>query len=479
MKRLITLLLAVLMCASALFGCSKEEDKESETLNINLDEIDDGIGEYDFEGADFTILTRKETNYEHLGDMAGDSVSQKVYERNQTVMERFNVNIKTVEMIGDYEQREAFITALRAENMSPTGAYDLVSTHNVYLGWTGVEGIAADLTKLPEIDLTKDYWNQNLYNELNINGACYMMIGDIAHTLYEYISVMFVNTNVLTNNNIIEGGMDGLYNLVEEGKWTWGTVYEMSKDYGIGQEDTYGLVMNIHAMRAAFIAQDAYIYDRDESTGLLYMKDAADEHLINAVQNLSKFFARENSYFTKDWGTGSTDLNPIFADGKTLFYPQTLGESKAFMETMGGGYSVLPLPKFDEFQSDYYTITADNVTGVMVMTSTKDKTMSGVITQALCMYGQQLVTPEYYERVLKYRYNDDPRSVEMLDKIRDSLTIQPVGTYYDTGIDSDMFRDIVMLGEMEGIASRYAEYPTRANNELQTFYAQIEMLQEE
>ena len=478
MKRVFTLLLALLMCMSALFGCSKEEEAVTEnTAELVIDE-GDGIGAYDFNGADFTILCREETGYEHIGDMEGTSINQKVYERNLMVSERFNVNLLTTPIKGNWDERESFLTALRVETMNPTGAYDLVSTHGVYLGWTAAEGLSCDLTQLAEIDLTKDYWNQNLYNELNIDGACYMMIGDIAHTLYEYLSVMFVNTDVFTEQNLLEDGVDGLYALVDEGTWTWGKLYELSKDYGINEEGTYGFVMNAHAMRSAVISQDVHIYERD-TDGKLFFPSAASEHLVNAVQNLSKFFQKSNALYTKGWGTDEVTLNPIFADGKAMFYPQILGQSAALQETMGGGYAVLPLPKFDEFQSDYYTITADNASGIMVLNGTKDKTMSGVITQALCMYGQQLVTPEYYENALKYRYSNDPRTADMLDVIRDSLTVEPVATYYDTGIDSDMFREIIMEGKMEGIESKYAGYQSRANAELKTFYEQIEMLRAE
>ena len=78
MKRVFTLLLALLMCMSALFGCSKEEEAVTEnTAELVIDE-GDGIGAYDFNGADFTILCREETGYEHIGDMEGTSINQKV-----------------------------------------------------------------------------------------------------------------------------------------------------------------------------------------------------------------------------------------------------------------------------------------------------------------------------------------------------------------------------------------------------------------
>ena len=481
LKRILTLLLALIMCSATLFGCATgdtEETGDGNTVSTDEAGADDGIGEYDFGGADFTILARKETNYEHVGSLGGDTVSQKVFERNETVKSRFNINLKVMELEGSYGRKESMITAMRAENMSPTGAYDLVSTHSVYLGWMGMEGLTYDMATLPEIDFSKSYWNQNLYNELNVDGSVYMMVGDIGHTLYEYITVMFVNTNVLENNSVVENGMNGLYEIVENGQWTWEKCYQLAENIGDG-ETSYGLLMNVHAMRASLIAQDVHVFTRDGDTNRFYMETSANEHTIKAVENLSKFFAKPNMYFAavgNNWDCAETELNPIFAADGAVFYTQMLGQAMNLQERMGTGYSIIPLPKYDEFQTDYYTICRDTVTGVSVLRCTKNPEMSGVITQALCMYGSELVTPEYYEKALKYRYNNDPKSIEMLDKIRDSLTIEAVPTYFETGIDADIFYPIISNGQYEGIASVWEGQQVQGNNLINNFYEQIDAL---
>ncbi len=478
LKKILTLLLALVMCSAALFGCATgdtEETGDGNTVSTDGSSDGDEIGDYDFGGADFTILARTETNYEHIGSLGSDAVSQKVYERNEAVMSQFNVNLKVVEIEGSWDKRDSIITAMRAENMSPTGAYDLISTHSVYLGWMGMEGVTCDMAALTGIDFSKSYWNQNSYNELNVDGSCYMMIGDIGHTLYENISVMFVNTNVLENDNLLENGIDSLYEFVENGEWTWEKCYQIAENVGDG-ETSYGLLMNSHSMRASLIAQDLHIFTRNAETGRFYMETSANEHTVKSVQNLSKFFARPNMYFASGWGIAESELNPIFAAGSALFYPQILGQAMNLQERMGTGYSIVPLPKYDEFQTDYYTICTDNVTGVAVLTCTKDPEMSGVITQALCMYGAELVTPEYYEKALKYRYNSDPKSVEMLDKIRDSLTIEAVPTYFDTGIDADIFHPVISNGKQEGIASIWEGQQVQGNILISDFYEKIDAL---
>ncbi len=476
MKKALILLLALLMCTSVLFGCSDKPDDSGNTGTVDTGDAGDGLGNHNFNNANFTILSRSQTNYEHVGAAGGDSVKEAVFRRNQKVMERFGVNLTTTELDGGYDSRAGFVNSVRAEHMTSTGAYDLISTHSVYLGWFGTEGILTDLEALPSVDLTKDYWNQNIYNELNINGSCYIMIGDIAHTLYEYIGVMFVNTNILTENKLIEGGIDGLYDMVEAGDWTWGELYEMAEKYGNGQ-DSYGLLFNIHAMRAAIVAQDASLYVKDASTGRYSLPASASQHLVNAVENLAKLFRLNNMYFAEGWGPAEGELNPMFISKTALFYGQMLGQSASFATEMGEGYAVVPIPKFDTLQENYLTICRDTVSAVAVMENAKNKEMSGVVTQALAYYGAEYVTPEYYEKTLKYRYANDPRCPEILELIRNSLTIEPVGTYFETSIDSDMFTDIVKSGSNGGVSSKYGSYVDAGNTALKNFYNKIEIIQ--
>ena len=116
LKKILTLLLALVMCSAALFGCATGDTEETSDGNtVSTDGSSDGgeIGDYDFGGADFTILARTETNYEHIGSLGSDAVSQKVYERNEAVMSQFKVNLKVVEVEGSWDKRDSITTADR------------------------------------------------------------------------------------------------------------------------------------------------------------------------------------------------------------------------------------------------------------------------------------------------------------------------------------------------------------------------------
>lgn len=480
-KRIILLILVLSLTLAVLAGCKNKggEANEStpETVSTLPNDFEgDTIGEYDFGGKEFIILTRKDTKYEHSSEkgLGGDVIERAVYQRNMAVQDRFKVIISVVDKNGGWEQRSEFLGVVRGEAMGGGGGYDLVSTHSVYLGWMAVEGLAMDMATLPEINFAKAWWNQNLYDEININGHVYFMQGDICSTLYEYIQVLFVNETKF-ESFFKEDGIDKIYEYVDNGTWTWDKLMQYSVDYGtLGNTEVteYGLAMNIHSWRASFFSQDATLYTRTEN-GDLTLQSAPTTKFIDVVEKMVDFYANENiRLLVGDWSTGAATLNKDFSGGNVLFYPQTLGEAANLAKSMSDTYGIVPLPKYDELQEKYYTICRDTVSSVMVMTTADDPTMSGVITEALSMYGYNIVTPEYYETALKVRYFDDPKYGEILDMIRDGLTIEPVACYVEGNIDLDEFLPLV-AGDGSEVVGTYTRLATYGKNVLDAFYLRL------
>ena len=484
LKKIILSLLVLSMITLTFAGCFGDKTTETQTseevttsavANGGVSE-EDTFEEYDFDGAEFTILSRTETKYEFDDSkgLGGDTIARAVYKRNYQVEDRFNVDLKLITKIGDWEKRNDFLSVVRGEAMGGTGGYDLVSTHSVYLGWMTVEGLATDMSTLPEMDFSKSWWNQNLYDEVNINGHVYFMLGDICTTTYEYMQVMFVNETKF-NDYFNEEGIDTIYELVENNEWTWEKCMAYASAYGTGDSsDTvaYGLAQNVHSWRASFISQDAYLYSRDDNGDLMITVNPSDK-LIDIVEKMCAFYALDNVLFHTEWNTGAGRLNPEFCSGNVLFYPQTLGEAATIASSMKDQYGVIPVPKYDVYQEKYYTICRDTVSSVMIMTTTDTPEMAGIVTEALCMYGQKLVTPEYYEIVLKVRYFSDPKYAEILDLIRDGLTIQPVDCYIEGAEDCDMFIEIVKNNRPTEIVSRYTQFSAASQRMLDTFYASL------
>ena len=493
MKKLIAMVLALFMLCSLLAACGKNNTPTDNTPGGKTDNPGGGgktddpaqsdIVVRDFGGADYTILTNSFTDYEFNGNLAGDSVQYAVAERNYEVQKTFNVNVVVNSKRGGWGERKDFTAAVRAEKMSGgTDDYDLIATHSVYLGWMGIEGLGKDMANYPEyIDFSKPWWSQNIYDELNLKGHLFMMVGDIAYTLYEYINVMFVNETQFENYFADEGGVDMLYDLVDAGEWTWEKLWEYAGAFGTGAtgDGKYGIRTNTHAWRATFVSQDAHLYFRD-ADGKLYLNNSLARKENNIVNDMIEHYAQDNMEFVVDFnGTHAAQYNPEFLAGNILFYPQTLGEAKTLFASAAENYGIVPLPKYDVDQEMYKTQCCDTVTASMIMCTTKDEVKTAIVTEGMAYYGHEIIVPAYYENSLVNRYVD--KYAEILDTIRAGLTYQPGDAYIQNASGDngtmrwDMFHLVVANGATEA-ATQYASKVSTGQNELKTFYNKLEKL---
>ena len=82
------------------------------------------------------------------------------------------------------------------------------------------EGSLADFMNIPNIDLDKPWWNASIRDNLTIGGILPIAVSDL---VYSYADVIFVNREMMENFKL-----DATYDLVFEGRWTWGKLAEMA-----------------------------------------------------------------------------------------------------------------------------------------------------------------------------------------------------------------------------------------------------------
>ena len=417
--RLICLTLVLLICFSSLLACNNSSDDS----NNDSDEPADTTK--DFGNVDYTILSRDTTEYEfdNSGEGTDDKVQRKIWERNVFVKDEYNVNVKTVPEVGAWTERASFIAKVRSSAFSGADEFSLVSTHSSYMQAMAVEGLAHNVAEIPEINLEADWWSNSYYQNSMINNSAYVLVGDICLSLYECIEVVFFNVSLAESYQIGD-----LYQLVLDGKWTLDEMIRLTKvagGFSNRENQEYGLLTNSHATRNFAVSLGLKYTNKDGSTGLQKFRTTVPAKMDDAFKKIVDFYVNDNVLYGLD-GTSSSEgeLNHIFSSGNALFYLQMLGEAEYFAAAMTDyKYSVLPFPKLEEGKdTQYKSSCADPFSAQLIPVSVKDKEMVGTITEALCKYGHEKITPEYYEQRLKFRYFDDYQVQAMLDLIRDTLT---------------------------------------------------------
>ena len=190
-KHMLTLLLAALLCSSALTACADTETEPSsgstdvpaaeETAAETAPEeeydslearklVDDGLGEKDLGGAEFRMLYQERYGeFQYAEELTGDALNDAVYQRNLDVEERFNAVI-----VHNHGAEEQLAMDIRNSVMSGNDEYDLYLGHTMYTGKYAVQGIFRNIREL-DIDFTKPWYPQYAIQNLTVNDRMFQI----------------------------------------------------------------------------------------------------------------------------------------------------------------------------------------------------------------------------------------------------------------------------------------------------------------
>lgn len=491
----VTCFLALIFLLSATVGCADSDTKSDDTgVNTSDGEVTtegngndmDTLGEYDFGGAKYRILARESTvaEFDSTEKTYGDAVSQAVFTREVYIEERFKVDIE-VDKIGcwwpqgnDLSQCPWYV---QYGNITMAGIsdYEMITGHQSICQIAAVNGYCKDLTTLEGIDLEKEWWSKEFYETCNLDGRMYVAMGDIAHTLYADLFVVFFNESLSESylNDV------DLYQMVEDGEWTWENYKKFILEVNeIGVEEgqkTYGYATINNACRSYATA-----FEVDYALPIQNGDHVTYNFPQNPIERTQNIMDELRSFFGGSTTAGSAtdvvklkmsdkDLNALFADGKALFITQRLGQVSNFADKLlNDGYGVLPYPKYNEDQLEYHTDVYDGTSAITVPTNVGNTKLAGVITEALCMYGYIEIRPEYLDDMLQGRYASDERMAQMIDTIRESFTMNFFAAYSGAIGSPHVFAatDSMIGGSIDGYATYYAGYRLQYQKRLEKFY---------
>ena len=112
----------------------------------------------------------------------------------------------------------------------------------------------------------------------------------------------------------------------------------------------------------------------------------------------------------------------MFMNNQGLLVPIRIIMLFNSMRDMEVDYGILPFPKFNEEQSEYYTYCLDNYSVLMVPNNVENPEMVGALIEAMSCESKKSVMPAFYETALQDKFTRDKRSVEMLDLLMDGRT---------------------------------------------------------
>ncbi|MBQ8837255.1 MAG: extracellular solute-binding protein [Clostridia bacterium] len=484
MKRLLALLLAISMIVLSLAACGDEKTDVVEntdstaTQDPNLPAIPEGI---DISG-EFNILVsgNMERNDFDADESATTTVDVAIYRRNEAIKQAYGVTILNDD-ITKFNSAPATgsgtgFSAIYNDYMAGNARYDAAMVGTYDVATLAYNGLLWDLNSLPYIDLTKGYWDQKANEDLAVGGKMFYTTGDISIVDNIYTHALLFNKNIIDDY-----GLDDPYELVRNDQWTLEKLTSLVKQVGqdvdqngvYNEKDMYGLLTfkdPTLAIMAGAGEQVATINDDGEIELTFY-----NERVVNLYDQFEDLLFDQAHVFNYQYdnATGNqasqsvwdTNRDSIFNENRAAFYfnPLSVVERHRDSEV---DFGILPYPKFDATQEEYgHNVSAYHTQFLCIPVMSKNAATSGAVVELLAYYGQQYLTPAYYEKTLYGQYVRDEESTEMLDIIF-ATRVFDVGIYYSIGTYNTELGNICF--SRNSIATIYETHRNEAESKIKS-----------
>lgn len=480
--KILCLTIALIMVFATFAACGDNAETtapqvtntESET---GRDSVKDTVpADLNFDGETVTFFVRDDQelwkNEMDVEKTTNDTLYDAIYYRNSAVEDRLGITINQIGQAGSYAVSDAWNSTLRNAVLTKSGDYDASAIYASTGSALAVEGLYYNVLDLPHINLEQPWWNDSIVEEVTLFDTLYYLAGDICITQIANGICVFYNKDLFTE--FYQAQNINLFDVVNKGEWTIdymndlvsGAWIDTNSDGIINDGDTVGF--SAEASISADGGMDAWIPAMGIS--LTKMVDGYpeltfyDEHTVSAYEKLQNLY--KNNVGTIKESASATK----FTVGNQLFTTGTLNSGASFRD-MQDDYGVLPLPKYDTEQDDYYT-TFYNAASLIVVLSTCNRTeLVGATLELMAAEAYKQVTPAYFEICLQGKYSDAPEDAEIYDRIINSF-VYSFGFCYSTksleGIGS-LFRNLDA-----DIAQKYEANKIKYENALDTLIDKLD-----
>ena len=453
---------AVVLLSQIACGEAQSNDAETEmtmTLSADTDETTEstGLEPKDFNGYTFRMLRFDQAwNNMQLDaeSETGDTLNDAIYRRNRIVEEECGI------LLEDMSVSAGQIESMVQKNVAGgTNDFDVVWGQTISMLNMAQNGFLLELnTEVPYINLSKPWWTQSANECFSIINKLYVAVNDISLSYFDSVMLMAMNMRIAE-----EYQLDDPYELVHNGKWTMDAESKMlvtvtSDINGDGQytikDDLFGIFGMSEEYLSLCTASGCQIILKDEND-IPYLA-ISDEKFMNAFEKAISILNQGNvfaNFRLPEYKIDTGDLS-TFTDGRALFFSDVLYWLSG-MRDMKDDFAILPRPKYDESQDEYYS-SVHETAAIMGIPVTSNTEICGHVIETLAFESYKTVIPQYYNMVLSQKFARDEDSIEMLDIIFKNRIID-LGVIYNWG----------------NVNTQLKAYAEKSNSDIASFAASI------
>lgn len=484
--KLLCILLAMLLTFASCGGGTEPDTTANDTGNTadtveteTETELTDAVPDLDFEGATFTISTGDRYAYEmDVEEQTGELTNDAIYNRNQMMEDRFNVTI--VSHVTENPSNTEHPSFVRTSVMADDHSFDLAGIYVYTAGSLVLQNLFTNWNNVPYVDLTMPWWASNINNAFTVDGKLYTAVSDLCVTSMQLTYAYLFNQQIALDNDI-----ENLFDVVDEGRWTLDYMYDLTEglyqdvngDGVADEEDIYGLLTDMNTSLYCYLAAGDQPMLSSDGSGLTVR--LGDEKAYSIFEKVNKLINENQGtyriYHGKD-GKVYDDKYPLFTSNHALLMPVRLVALFNELRDMEVDFGILPFPKYDEEQKNYYSFSLDNYSVLCVPTNVENVEMVGALVEAMSAESKKSVMPAYYDKALHGKYTRDERSADMLDLIMDGRTFDMSILYSDALGDLPYFMSSTLMNG-KSYTSEYAASKQKYETAAAELYAKLKDMQ--
>jgi hypothetical protein len=344
----------------------------------------------------------------------GDLINDAAYIRNVNATEKYNFKI-----IGSpYSQNDLNSAFISKIVKSGADEYDLVIAREWGAAGAVASGCFVDL-KPAALDLGKPWWDEQIIGQSSVCGKYFGVFGDFIVTANNALRILFFNKDLIRDNEL-----EDPYILVSGGKWTLDKMYDMSKgisldlngDGVMDKEDRFGII-GAAPITTAFSAGEM-VTSKDEND--VPVISVGSERALLVYQKVYDILNTPDLVLTGSYFKGDAvwlDLQAAFENNQGLFFVEVLQLAER-MRASDVNFGLIPYPKYDENQANYYAFADSHCMNHMFVPATNrhiEETLQ--IMEILNAESYYTMRPAYYDKALTGKFVRDEESSKMLDII--------------------------------------------------------------
>ena len=365
-----------------------------------------------------------------FGELRDHSIMDSSYENFYDAANDLNLNLGMTTVA-----KELFAQEVRKVIDSGSNEYDIVVPNAKDAVALAVNGYLYNLNDTYPLFCYNDkgvatWWDEELINECTLgDNSLYFVTGPISAGYVCDLSAIVFNRDLF-----MELGFDPdrLENLVDRGMWSIDTVYQNSNslysDYnGNGQKDSDDLIgfvvdkNDLETLRAG--ANISYV--EKDANGDFVLGNIGDGKGIQFCEFLYNTFYCQGAAVFSDGGSnnsnivvnGSAELS--MKEWRSVF---TVGTVGSVIKDELYGFSLLPLPQYDENQGGYITPYSASGAVYAIPTSVSDVTMSAAYLEILAIRSGDNHSEVLEYLVKDYLYNGN--SSKMLSYVMENPVLE-------------------------------------------------------